>query len=96
MMLNAGLDGVKNKLKAPFSVDEDIFEMTAEQMEERGITVLPGSLKEALDELEANPLAKETLGEHIFTKYIEGKQKEWDDYRCSVTEWELDNYLSIY
>jgi glutamine synthetase len=96
MMLNAGLDGVKNKLKAPFSVDEDIFEMTAAQMDEKGITVLPGSLMEALEEFKANPLSKETLGEHIFTKYIEGKEKEWDDYRCSVTEWELDHYLSIY
>ena len=57
-MLNAVLDGVKNNLKAPFSVDEDIFEMTAEQMDAKGITVLPGSLKEALEEFKANPLSR--------------------------------------
>ena len=96
MMLNSGLDGIKNDLPVPDSVNEDIFEMTAAQMDEAGITVLPGSLQEALEELKANPLAKETLGPHIFEKYIELKEAEWDDYRCSVTEWELDNYLTVY
>jgi len=96
LMLSSGLDGIKNNLPVPDSVDEDIFEMTAEEMDESGITVLPGSLQEALDELKASPLAKESLGGHIFEKYIELKEAEWGDYRCAVTEWELDNYLSVY
>jgi len=96
MMLNSGLDGIKNDLPVPDSVDEDIFEMSAAEMDDANITVLPGSLKESLDELKANPIAKETLGPHIFEKYIELKEAEWDDYRCAVTEWELDNYLTIY
>lgn len=96
MMLNAGLDGIKNDLPVPDSVDEDIFEMTAEEMADAGITVLPGSLMESLEELKASPIAKDTLGPHIFEKYIELKQTEWDEYRCAVTEWELDNYLSVY
>ena len=50
----------------------------------------------SLEEFKANPLAKETLGNHIFEKYIEGKETEWDNYRCAVTEWELDTYLAIY
>lgn len=96
MMLNSGLDGVKNKLTPPASVDKDLFEMSAEQMEEEGIKVLPASLEEAVEELKANPIAKETLGEHILEKYVEAKTKEWDSYRTAVTEWELENYLAIY
>lgn len=96
MMLNSGLDGVKNNLPAPGSVDKDIFKMTSEQMADEGIVVLPANLKEALDEFAANPISKETLGEHIFSKYIEAKEKEWDSYRTAVTEWELEEYLSIY
>ena len=96
MMLNSGLDGIRNDLPVPDAVNKDIFEMNAEQMAAEGVTVLPGSLKEAIEEFKANPISKETLGEHIFTKYIEAKEKEWDSYRCAVTEWELDNYLSIY
>ncbi len=96
MMLNSGLDGIKNDLPVPASVDEDIFEMTAKQMDDAGIIVLPGSLREAIEELKANPIAKETLGAHIFEKYIEMKEAEWDAYRCAVTEWELETYLGVY
>ena len=96
MMLNSGLDGIKNDLPVPASVDKDIFEMNSAEMAAEGVTVLPGSLKEAIEEFKANPLSKETLGEHIFSKYVEAKEGEWDSYRCSVTQWELENYLAIY
>ncbi len=96
MMLNSGLDGVKNKLTPPDSVDRDIFKMSAAEMEEAGIVVMPGSLKEALEEFKASTIAKETLGEHIFEKYIVAKEAEWDRYRTAVTDWELDEYLDIY
>ena len=96
MMLNCGLDGIKNNLEAPPSVDKDIFEMNSEEMAAEGVTVLPGSLQEALEKFKENPLSKETLGEHIFTKYIEAKKAEWDSYRCAVTQWELENYLAVY
>jgi len=96
MMLNSGLDGVKNKLTPPASVDKDIFEMNAGEMADEGITVLPASLEEAIEELKKNPIAKATLGEHIFEKYVEAKTKEWDAYRTCVTQWELENYLAIY
>lgn len=96
MMLNAGLDGVRNKLTPPPSVDKDLFDMNAEQMAAEGITVLPASLEEAVNELRESPIAKDTLGEHIFNKYIEAKSKEWDSFRTKVSQWELDNYLAIY
>jgi len=96
MMLNAGLDGIKNDLPVPEAVNKDIFEMSELQMSDEGVTVLPGSLMEALEAFKANPLSKETLGAHIYEKYIEAKTAEWDSYRCSVTQWELDKYFSVY
>ena len=96
MMLNSGLDGIKNNLTPPDSVNKDIFKMTPAEMEADGIQVLPGSLEEAIQEFAANPLSKETLGNHIFSKFIEAKEKEWDRYRTAVTDWELDEYLDIY
>ncbi|MBC8209316.1 type I glutamate--ammonia ligase [Methanococcoides sp. SA1] len=96
MMLNSGLDGIKNKLTPPASVDRDLFKMTGAEMDEAEVKVMPGSLKEAIDELAANPIARETLGDHIFEKYIEAKEKEWDSYRTAVTDWELKTYLSVY
>lgn len=65
MMLTSGLDGIKNKLTPPESVDVDIFKMTSAEMDGAGIKVMPANLKEAIDELKANPIAKEALGVHI-------------------------------
>jgi glutamine synthetase len=96
MMLNSGLDGVKNNLPVPDSVNVDIFEMTPAEKEEAGIASLPANLYEAIQELKANPIAKDALGAHILGKYIEGKEKEWDTFRMAVTDWELDSYLSRY
>ncbi len=96
MMLNAGLDGVKNNIAHPPEVKRDIFKMTAAEMDANCIAVMPGSLKEAVNEFKASPLSKETLGDHIFGKYVEAKEKEWDSYRTAVTDWELAEYLTIY
>jgi glutamine synthetase len=96
MMLNAGLDGVKNKMAVPPPVNKDIFEMNDAEMALDNITVLPGSLMEAINELKESPIARETLGDHILDKYIEAKIKEWNAFRTSVSQWELDEYLAVY
>ena len=96
MMLNSGLEGVKNNLVPPPEVKKDIFKMSAAEMDAANIAVMPGSLKEAIEELKANPIARPTLGEHIYEKYITAKEKEWDSFRITVTDWEIDEYLSIY
>ncbi|OQX10640.1 MAG: type I glutamate--ammonia ligase [Desulfobulbaceae bacterium A2] len=96
MMLDAGLDGVRHQQPAPPPVDRDIFKMTAAEKEEAGIVSLPASLREALDLFQVNPLARESLGEHIFDRYIEAKSREWDQYRLAVTDWELREYLANY
>lgn len=96
LMLNSGLDGIKNNLPVPDPVNADIFEMSADEKAEAGIASLPVNLYEAIRELRVNPIAKEALGTHILEKYIEGKEKEWDSFRLAVTDWELDRYLSRY
>ncbi|NSW89375.1 MAG: type I glutamate--ammonia ligase [Firmicutes bacterium] len=96
VILIAGLDGIENKIQPPLPIDKNIFEMTEEQRLKEGILSLPGSLEEAINELEKSKLAEEILGKHIFVKYIEAKRKEWDDYRTKITKWELEHYLTKY
>jgi glutamine synthetase len=96
MMLSSGLDGVKNKLDAPASVNVDIFEMNLAEKEAAGIDSLPGTLEEAILALKESPIAKQALGEHIFEKYIEGKTQEWNSYRTWVTDWEIKRYIKNY
>jgi len=96
MMLNSGLDGIKNNLTPPPSTDANIYDMTPNQMRRAKIQSLPASLLEAMAELKKNKLAKETLGDHIFEKYLLNKEIEWDSYRIAVTDWEIENYLNVY
>ena len=93
-MLAAGLDGVKNKITPPPPTDRNIFAMTEEERKELGIGSLPGSLQEAIAELENSELARKVLGEHVFERYIEAKKIEWNDYKLKVTQWEIDEYLT--
>ena len=75
---------------------KNIFDMTPEEREADGITSLPGSLEEAVDAFEASDFIKESLGEHVYTKFIEAKRKEWEGYRTSISQWEIDTYLAKY
>ncbi len=96
MMLNSGLDGIKNNLTPPPATDANIYDMTPNQMRRAKIQSLPASLLEAMAELKKNKIAKETLGDHIYEKFLANREIEWDSYRISVTDWEIENYLNVY
>lgn len=94
--LRAGLDGIINKIEPPAGVDCNIFDMTKEQKKSLGIESLPGTLREAIHELEQDDFIKSVLGEHVSAKYIEAKKEEWARYRSQVTDWEINQYLYQY
>ncbi len=95
-ILVSGLDGIKRKLTAPDPVEENIYELTQEEREERGIGSLPGSLDEALAALTQDRVVTAALGEHILGKYLEAKERELKEYRLAVTPWEIERYLEDY
>lgn len=94
--LAAGLDGIEKGMVPPAEVTENIFAMSAVEREKKGIEALPGSLDEAIREMKKDQLILDTLGPHVAVNYIEGKTKEWDEYRTHVTTWERDKYLINY
>jgi glutamine synthetase len=96
VMLAAGLDGIENNLEPPEPVEEDIYQLDDESRISRKIAVLPGSLADALWHLKKNELMRETLGEHLFERYVDVKSREWDEFKKQVTSWELDTYLDIF
>jgi glutamine synthetase len=95
VMLAAGLDGIENDYQLPDPVEEDIYHMSEAERKERGIQSLPGSLYEAILEYEKSDLMRETLGEHIFNKFLENKRIEWDTYRIQVNVYEIERYLPM-
>lgn len=91
--LAAGLDGIEKGLTPPPEITENIFAMDDAARKAAGIDNLPGSLREALETLKGDPLILDTLGEHVARNYLEGKTKEWDNYRTQVSDWERKQYM---
>lgn len=94
--LAAGLDGIEKGMTPPPSVDRNIYAMTEEEKKAAGIEALPETLKDAMTSFENSSLMREVLGDHIFSKYLEAKNREWKDFRAHVTDWEVDEYLYKY
>jgi glutamine synthetase len=96
VMLKAGLHGVRNQMRPPEPVNRNIYRMTAAERQALGIAALPGTLAEALEAMAADELVKEALGDHIFARFIEAKQIEWDIYRTQIHSWEIEHYLKVF
>jgi len=95
VMLAAGMKGVEKAYPLPEPVEEDIFEMDEKARAAAGITSLPGSLYEALQWVQGSKLVRDTLGDHIFEKFVENKKVEWDRFRTHVSQFEIDRYLPM-
>ena len=93
VMLKCGLDGIKNDLPVPVATEENLFES---KLARHGLVTLPGSLREALDELEKDAVVQEALGPHIYERFMDAKMQEWDEYSSQVTRWELERYLPVF
>ncbi|TET67666.1 MAG: glutamine synthetase, partial [Dehalococcoidia bacterium] len=79
----------------PEPIEENVYEMSEEERQRRGIGTLPASLLEAIQLTEQSELVRKALGNHVFSAFIENKKIEWDRYRTQVTEYELNKYLPI-
>lgn len=94
VMLNAGLDGIENKIHPGPSCGENLFQLSASELEKRQIKNLPSSLNSALKTMKKSKLVKETLGEHTFNLFIKNKSIEYSNYRRHVSTWEIETYLN--
>jgi glutamine synthetase len=95
VMLAAGLDGIKHELPLAEASEENIYLPSGTQKVSK-LNVLPGSLAEALIEMEKDSVIRDALGTHVFERFVSAKRIEWDDYRLEVTPWELEKYLPSY
>ncbi len=93
VLLEAGLEGLREGYDLPPPVEGNVYEMTPEERREAGIVSLPKDLSEAIKAAEESELLRRTLGDHVFEKLLENKRIEWDRYRARVTRYELEQYL---
>ncbi|MBU0535510.1 MAG: type I glutamate--ammonia ligase [Nanoarchaeota archaeon] len=94
VMLKAGLQGIKDDLKLPEAVNDNVYSFDGDMRKDRSISTLPGSLGEAIDEMKRGSIVQACFGEITFNKYITIKESEWDRYRIQVTAWEKEEYFS--
>ncbi len=95
VLLQAGLDGIENSYELPSPMDKNLYELSDQDKNRAGVTSLPGSLGEAISITEKSDFVKRALGKHIFSRFVELKKKEWENYRIQVTPYELNNLLPV-
>jgi glutamine synthetase len=96
VMLAAALDGIDNNLTCPAPLNNvNVYHLTPEERVAMNITELPGSLAEALRELEKDDVLQEALGEETFEAFDRAKWAEVEEYRMRVTDWEVERYLEV-
>lgn len=95
-MIAAGLDGIKNKITPPPPTDTNVYHLSSEERKKRGIEILPGSLKEANDELLKDKVICDALGRHVVEYLTHTVEAETADYDLTVHQWEIDRYLNNY
>ena len=94
-MLEAGFDGIKQKIHPGEPTEIDVFELNPEELAKMGIDTLPSSLWEAYHALEADDVVKSSMGDHVYNNFMKLKRREWDDYRVQVFKYEVNRYLEI-
>ena len=94
-VLAAGLKGIENKYSLPDPVLSSTESLSAKEISQLNLKVLPSSLGDAIEQFEASELMKETLGEHVHSTIVANKKIEWAEYRSQVTPFELSRYLPM-
>ena len=95
VMLAAGLEGIEKGYSLKDPVERNVYEMSEKERKKYKIESLPEDLYEAIQITEKSDLVRQALGDHVFNKFIENKRMEWERYRAQVTDYELEQYLSI-
>ena len=94
-ILASGLEGIEKEMECTEPVYLNLYKLSRKEREAMGIDNLPENLKDAIKELQSSEVIKEALGEHVVKRYVTSKQKEWDEFRKSVSDWEIKKYLKV-
>ena len=93
--LAAGLDGVERQLTPPPEIGENLYALSPEKLASWNVERLPVSLEKAVEAMESDRTVMEAIGAYA-AQYLDGKRREWEEYRTQVSQWELERYLVTY
>lgn len=93
MVLAAGLEGIREGLDPGDPNTDNMYLVSDEELEKRGIKMLPRTLDEAVSAFEADPLSRQVFGDAMFESWVAYKRQEWMSYLNHVSDWEVERYL---
>ena len=100
VILASGLDGVDRELDPGEPNTDNLYELSAAEVAERGIVSMPPTLLHACEKLTADAVLREGLGKVRGGDYIDYfakvKRAEFAEYHAVVSEWETDRYLTLF
>jgi glutamine synthetase len=94
-LLHAGLEGIEKGYELSEPMERNLYNLTPDERDKLGIESLPADLGEAIKEAENSELLHKALGEHTFTRLLQLKREEFEEYRVQVTPYEIQKFLPI-
>ena len=91
----AGMDGIARELDPGEPNRSNMYDLSLDEIRQRGINMLPQSLPEAIAELKQDEVVQSGLGV-ITDDFIKLKEAEWSEYHSQVSRWEVDRYLQMF
>jgi glutamine synthetase len=96
VLIGAASDGIAQSTLPGHAFAGSTYELTARDRHERGIGTLPKSLRQAIVELDGDPVVRASLGDHLVQAFRDAKLAEYEQYRRAVHPWEHRAYLRLY
>jgi len=95
-LIAAGLDGLARKLDPGAPMLDDPGDQSEEELQKRGIHRLPGSLAEALDNLELDETLMEALSPLLAQSYLAVKRSEYAEFSSRDVDFEINHHIYLF
>jgi glutamine synthetase len=99
-ILAAGMDGIDRELDPGLPNQDNLFNLSAEDVAARGIAVMPPTLLHAAEVLAGDSVLREAFGKgpggDYLDYYVQIKQAEFHEYHSRVVDWEISRYLTLF
>jgi len=96
LALAAGLEGIREGLDPGMPNEDNLYELSEVERNERGIEFLPQNLMEAVEAFDSDPFVEKVLGKELKNEFVRYKKQEWEEYHQNVSQWEIEKYSHMF
>jgi glutamine synthetase len=96
VLIESMADGIRKRILPGNPFTGSTYDLSDSYRAKNAIRKLPGTLGEAIAALDADPIVRGALGDHIYHAFRDAKLAEYERYRRAVHAWERDAYLRTF